>query len=97
VGQGRTTTPRLELESLEGAALLQDIRGNTQVGRQGLGFSKKVKRVDRSDAKGCRQRLIDIMKQEAEDKRMASLHGYEMQTSVEMGTGWQNANRPNLG
>ena len=78
-GRGRKTSPSLQLEELESEAKVQQMIGNTQHGKQGLGFRKSFRLSD-SD-KERRHQLCLIMQKDAEQKRLVILQKYEMQNS----------------
>ena len=79
-GKGRKSSPCLDLESLESDAKVQQIVGKAQRGRQGLGFGKS-QRVLHNPNHEKRRQLGIIMRRDAENKRLALLHSYEMQNS----------------
>ena len=83
VGKGRRSSPCLQLEALEGQLRIQDVIGNAQIGKRGLGYgaSRKQHAVLGQSAKQRRQRMIQLMKDETEQNRLAVLHEYQMQTS----------------
>ena len=72
VGTGNCTSPCLTLEILERSRALDRIASRGQHGRQGLGFRCKYRKVE------SRTEIIDRMKREAEEKRLAVLHQYQM-------------------
>ena len=80
IGKGRSGSACLELESLEQAASYQRIVGNAQTGRAGLGFVKSKPRPILSDKKANRRQLIDIMKKQTEQARIAVIHDYQIQS-----------------
>ena len=67
------------MEELESEAKVQQMIGNTQHGKQGLGFRKSFRLSD-SD-KERRHQLCLIMQKDAEQKRLVILQKYEMQNS----------------
>ncbi len=74
VGQGRRSSPCLQLEEALGALRLEDIKGRTQTGRHGLGFVRQQK-----SEVSERARVKRWMKEEEEAKRVAALFNYQMQ------------------
>ena len=76
IGQGRKSSPCLELEFVERTKALDLSAAGRHGGRQGLGFRPQPERKLKP-----RQELIALMKKEAEDKRLVVLHGYRMQAS----------------
>ena len=85
-GTGRTSTPRLTLERLERQTVLDKL-APTKVTAQGFRSSK----VRDPTKKEKRTKLIDILKEEAENKRLLLLHDYEMQNGwMKLGTDLQD-------
>ena len=79
-GTGRHSSPCLQLESLEGDVKFQQIMGNTQFGRTGLGYRTTRKTFTDSN-KEHRFQISLIMRREAERKRLVILENYELQNS----------------
>jgi len=77
IGQGRKTSPSLNLECHERAAALDSLAKGQQ-GRSGLGH-RGLKRKWKPD--NPRTDILDQMKAQAEELRLQALHGYQMQTS----------------
>ena len=78
VGRGRKFAPSLELESYEGQLATKHVVGNAQSGTTGLGFNKKVTRLNLS-VKERRKELVGLMKKDTESKRLVELGKYEIQ------------------
>src|SRR4051812_26591435 len=75
IGQGRKTSPCLELEFGERSKAL-DLTNGTRYHGQGLAFRPQEERKLTP-----REELIALMKKEAESKRLVVLHHYKMQAS----------------
>ena len=69
IGQGRKTSPCLELEFVERSKALDLSAAGRHGGRQGLGFRPQAERKLTP-----REELIALMKKEAESKRLVVLH-----------------------
>ena len=82
IGTGRTFSPSLEVQRLEGLVKLERFTGEGNVSNNGtgLGFIKRKKHVVQT-AGDSRKRMAEIAKLESEDKRIAIAFQYEMQTS----------------
>ena len=80
IGQGRKTSPSLNLESNERAAVLSALSKGQQ-GRSGLGYLSGMNRKRKREPENPRTGILDQMKAEAEASRLKALHGYEMQAS----------------
>jgi hypothetical protein len=76
-GRGRKFAPSLELESYEGQLATKDVVGNAQHGTSGLGFNLTTRK--KSSLKNRRKELVQLMKDEAEQKRLVELGKYEIQ------------------
>ena len=75
IGRGNRTSPCLTLETLESSQSLSRLANYSQRGRQGLGFRRCFRKVK------SRAEIIELMKREAEEKRLVVLHQYELQAS----------------
>ena len=79
-GKGRKTSPCLQLEDLEGDAKIQDIIGNAQRGKTGIGY-RKARKTFLDPNKERRHQIGLIMRREAERKRLVLLENYQLQNS----------------
>ena len=79
-GRGRKTSPCLQVEDLEGDAKIQDIIGNAQRGKTGVGY-RKVRKTFPDINKERRHQIGLIMRREAERKRLVLLENYQLQNS----------------
>lgn len=78
-GKGRKTSPCLQLEDVEGDAKIQDVIGNAQFGKTGVGY-RKVRKAFTDARKERRHQIGLIMRRDAERKRLASGE-YKLQNS----------------
>ena len=79
-GKGRRISPCLLLEYMESQAKFQDLVGNAQCGKAGLGYGKKRTKFKTINQEK-RHQLVLLMRREAERKRLRLLQNYQMQNS----------------
>src|SRR6185312_13807752 len=76
-GRGRKTSGCLQLEELECDAKIQDIIGNAQRGKTGLGY-RRVRKTSTDANKERRRQIGMIMCKVAERKRLVLLETYQL-------------------
>ena len=87
VGRGRHSSPCLDLEDLELRALTLPMAKSRGGRAPGFNSLMKKKWFKQSRLAAQRQVIVDMIKQEAKDARLAPLHDYEMQNDW-MRWGW---------